>query len=123
MIKIESINKEVCKQIRDSINDEIAALVKERFGLDASIGNASFSDKEVTFKLLIKAEGISSQKLELAKMAGWPAIGTKFSNAGTEFEVVDYNTKSYKRPIIAANSTGKRFIFNDEDVNKLAKVN
>lgn len=120
MQKIESINPQILKEIREKLNPVIEKFMLDNYGLSARLGNASYTNKTADFKLSIKGEGVSDVALEYAKLYGWPAIGTKFRSGGKDFEVVDYDIKKRARPIIAKeDSTGKRFCFVSEDILRL----
>lgn len=121
MKKIESIDKNITREIREALNPIIAKFMADNYGLTASLGNASLTDKSIDFKLHIKAEGVSDLDKKYAELYQWPALGTTFRNGGRTFEVVEYDRKRRAKPIVCKDvATDKRYIFNPEDVKKLA---
>ena len=55
-MKITTINKKVCAQLREEMNKVIASKLAE-FGLEGEFKNATFDDSLVTFKVDIKLAG------------------------------------------------------------------
>lgn len=123
MSKVETITPQILKEIREKLNPVIEKFMLDNYGLSASLGNATYTNKTADFKLSIKGEGVSDVALQYAKLYGWPEIGVKFRNGGKDFEVIDYDIKKRARPIIAKDeATGKRFCFVSEDVLRLSTI-
>ena len=126
-MKIETFSKEICRKIREELNPTIEKLIMDKYGIKGSIGNASFTDKTVTFKLDLRAEGLSKVDTQYAEAFGWPVIGTCFVMGGSNFRVSRYDMKKRLKPIIAekiinGEGTDTFFIFNPEDVNRLKNI-
>lgn len=115
------MNRETCKKLREQIN---AALKKlgEEIGMSIAVsGNASFSDTYVTFKVtacevnattgVVQTPEASAYR-QLSHYDGLPActLGWTFTSMGKTYEIVGYNSKASKSPIIARHD-GKNYVF------------
>ena len=113
-MKITTINKKVCAQLREEMNKVIASKLAE-FGLEGEFKNATFDDSLVTFKVDIKLAGtLGKRDKDLATALnyylGYIAIECGVSKeymanyeycvAGDKYKLVGYNSKAPKYPLV-----------------------
>ena len=129
------INRELVKRLRDKLqslmDDQFLALAKEDSpilnGLDLTIGNASFTDTEVTFKLSVKVKG-SKPKEERDLEDYLSMFGTRWDkdrivnysahNNNMDLKLVGYKRANRKYPFILQDvKTLKRYKFPTDWVN------
>ena len=129
------INRELVKRLRDKLqslmDDQFLALAKEDSpilnGLDLTIGNASFTDTEVTFKLSVKVKG-SKPKEERDLEDYLSVFGTRWDkdrivnysahNNNMDLKLVGYKRANRKYPFILQDvKTLKRYKFPTDWVN------
>ena len=113
-MKITTINKKVCAQLREEMNKVIASKLAE-FGLEGEFKNATFDDSLVTFKVDIKIAGtLSKRDKDLASALdyylGYIAIecgvakeyiaNYEYCVDGDKYKLVGYNSKAPKYPLV-----------------------
>ena len=104
------LTREWVKQIRQALQDSI-----EVDGFDIKVGNASFDDSEVTFKLNHRVEGAETrEQRDLKTYAEMDKIDTaKIGEMrGEKYSLIGYRVKAKTRPYIVQNlHNNKEYIF------------
>ena len=120
------INKQVVKNLRTEIQDMFDNRLDHWDDLVAHVGNASFSDTEVTFKLSVKVKGSKpkdEKDLEeyVSMISKW---GTNLDKdrivnyRGMDLKLVGYKRANRKYPFILQDvATSKRYKFPTDWVN------
>jgi len=120
------INREVVKNLRTEIQDMFDNRLDHWDDLVAHVGNASFSDTEVTFKLNVKVKGSKPKDqtdLEeyLAMTSRWGTDLDKdrvVNYRGMDLKLVGYKRANRKYPFILQDvKTSKRYKFPTDWVN------
>ena len=115
---MKQFNKKNLKKLRVEMN-EILQTIAEKYNVKISVGNASYSDNEVTFKTKINTfneEGIINTKeaenWEFIKgsLTGLShlTVGDKVVLYGTDYILKGYNLKAKKYPVIIQSSNNKQ---------------
>ena len=121
------INKQVVKNLRTEIQDMFDNRLDHWDDLVAHVGNASFSDTEVTFKLSVKVKG-SKPKEERDLEEYLSVFGTRWDkdrivnysahNNNMDLKLVGYKRANRKYPFILQDvKTLKRYKFPTDWVN------
>ena len=121
------INKQVVKNLRTEIQDMFDNRLDHWDDLVAHVGNASFSDTEVTFKLSVKVKG-SKPKEERDLEEYLSVFGTRWDkdrivnysahNNNMDLKLVGYKRANRKYPFILEDlKTSKRYKFPTDWVN------
>jgi hypothetical protein len=104
------LTREWVKQIRQALQDSI-----EVDGFDINVGNASFDDSEVTFKLNLRVKGAETrEQRDLKTYAEMDKIDTaKIGEMrGEKYSLIGYRVKAKTRPYIVQNlHNNKEYIF------------
>jgi len=104
------LTREWVKQIRQALQDSI-----EVDGFDINVGNASFDDSEVTFKLNLRVKGAETrEQKDLRRYAEMDKIDTaKIGEMrGEKYSLIGYRVKAKTRPYIVQNlHNNKEYIF------------
>ena len=104
------LTREWVKQIRQALQDSI-----EVDGFDIKVGNASFDDSEVTFKLNHRVKGAETrEQRDLKTYAEMDKIDTaKIGEMrGEKYSLIGYRVKAKTRPYIVQNlHNNKEYIF------------
>ena len=120
------INKQVVKNLRTEIQDMFDNRLDHWDDLIAHVGNASFTDTEVTFKLSVKVKGAKpkdEKDLEeyVSMISKW---GTNLDKdrvvnyRGMDLKLVGYKRANRKYPFILQDvATSKRYKFPTDWVN------
>ena len=120
------IDKPFLKKIRPEIEAALAEVGK-RFGVELTLGNASYADTYATFKLNVATIGdngeLNTKKAEEFKRYA-PAYGLKsddfgreFRSNGDRFKITGLNTRAHRHPVIAESlSNGKEYKFSLENI-------
>ena len=120
------INKEVVKNLRTEIQDMFDNRLDHWDDLVAHVGNASFTDTEVTFKLSVRVKGSKpkdEKDLEeyVSMISKW---GTNLDKdrvvnyRGMDLKLVGYKRANRKYPFILQDvATSKRYKFPTDWVN------
>ena len=83
--------------------------------VELSVGNATFGESNITFKLNVTAKGSGGKEADTFKLyasrLGLKAndLGAAFAHAGQVWTLVGYNPRARVAPLIVANSTGKKY--------------
>ena len=104
------LTREWVKQIRQALQDSI-----EVDGFDIKVGNASFDDSEVTFKLNLRVKGAETrEQRDLRTFAEMDKIDTSKIGEmrGEKYSLIGYRVKAKTRPYIVQNlHNNKEYIF------------
>ena len=104
------LTREWVKQIRQALQDSI-----EVDGFDINVGNASFDDSEVTFKLNLRVKGAETrEQRDLKTYAEMDKIDTaKIGEMrGEKYSLIGYRRTAKTRPYIVQNlHNNKEYIF------------
>jgi len=104
------LTRDWVKQIRQALQDSI-----EVDGFDIKVGNASFDDSEVTFKLNLRVKGAETrEQRDLKTYAEMDKIDTaKIGEMrGEKYSLIGYRVKAKTRPYIVQNlHNNKEYIF------------
>ena len=104
------LTREWVKQIRQALQDSI-----EVDGFDINVGNASFDDSEVTFKLNLRVKGAETrEQKDLRRYAEMDKIDvSKIGEMrGEKYSLIGYRVKAKTRPYIVQNlHNNKEYIF------------
>ena len=104
------LTREWVKQIRQALQDSI-----EVDGFDITVGNASFDDSEVTFKLNLRVKGAETrEQRDLRTFAEMDNVDvSKIAEVrGEKYSLIGYRTKARSRPYIVQNLiNNKEYIF------------
>ena len=127
-MKITEINRDVCKQLRDILDDAMQAKLKE-LGLDVKCGNASFDSELVTFKVDIKVAGsLDKRDKQLSDSLSWyikyiaeelgvdkdDVLNKEYRMGVTRYKLIGYNSKAKSYPLIMQDTkTGKKYQFEE----------
>ena len=132
-MKITEINRDVCKQLRDILDDAMQAKLKE-LGLDVKCGNASFDSELVTFKVDIKVAGsLDKRDKQLSDSLSWyikyiaeelgvdkdDVLNKEYRMGVTRYKLIGYNSKAKSYPLIMQDTkTGKKYKFPDNIIKR-----
>ena len=109
MATIKEFNKQNLKSLRQDMNAALAKLEKQ-YGIQINVGNASYSDNEVTFKT--KCNTVSKEGTAITKEAqNWSlyaelngvsqfSIGDRIALQGKIFSIEGWNTRAKKAPVM-----------------------
>ena len=120
------INREVVKNLRTEIQDMFDNRLDHWDDLVAHVGNASFSDTEVTFKLNVKVKGSKpkdqtdlEEYLSMTSRWGTDLDKDRVVNyRGMDLKLVGYKRANRKYPFILQDvKTSKRYKFPTDWVN------
>ena len=111
------LTRDWVKQIRQALQDSI-----EVDGFDIKVGNASFDDSEVTFKLNLRVKGAETrEQRDLKTFAEMDKIDTsKIAEVrGEKYSLIGYRIKARSRPYIVQNlHNDKEYIFTTDMAQK-----
>ena len=104
------LTREWVKEIRQALQDSI-----EVDGFDIKVGNASFDDNEVTFKLNLRIKGAETrEQRDLRTFAEMDKIDTSKIGEmrGEKYSLIGYRRTAKTRPYIVQNlHNNKEYIF------------
>ena len=109
------MDRATAKMLRGKLN----AIFEEHGidGFDLSVGNATFDDAQVTFKVEVREQGAGSkEERDLETFAQIDGLDTtKIANQqGKAFALVGYKTRARKNPwIVQDMSSGTKYVIND----------
>ena len=120
------LNKQIIRELRDTLQrcldhklSEIASWVED--GYDIKVGNASFDNYEVTFKLTLRAKDVESKEsMDLNRYADLSNVEPqKVADVhGIKYKLVGYRVKARKQPFIVLNLTNNKEYLFTEDMGK-----
>jgi len=111
------LTRDWVKQIRQALQDSI-----EVDGFDITVGNASFDDSEVTFKLNLRVKGAETrEQRDLRTFAEMDNVDvSKIAEVrGEKYSLIGYRVKARSRPYIVQNLiNNKEYIFTTDMAQK-----
>ena len=121
------LNKQIVKELRDTLQrhldytlSDTASWIDDNY--DIKIGNASFDDTEVTFKVNLRLKGAETkEQKDLRTFAEMDNVNTsKIAKVqGELYSLIGYRTKARSRPYIVKNvANNKEYIFTTEMAKK-----
>jgi hypothetical protein len=114
------LNRKTVKDLRDKLQSMV-----EMEGYEVTVGNASFNDDEVTFKLNLRVEGASSQaEKDLEQWAGIHNLDlTKTARIdGKTFMLSGYRRKARTKPYLMKDmASGNEYIATSDTVKMYFK--
>jgi len=130
-MKIEQINRDVCKQLRVDMNEAIRSKLEE-YGLEGEFLNGSFDSELVTFKVDIKIAGaMDKREKQLSNNLSWYVkhlantfeldeeliLNEEYESHRGKYKLVGYNSKAKSYPLIMEDmESGKRYKFRESVV-------
>ena len=120
------LNKQTVKELRSTLQNfidhklsEVASWVEDRY--DVKVGNASFDNYEVTFKLTLRAKDVESKEsMDLNRYADlYNVEPQKVADVhGIKYKLVGFRVKARKQPFIVLNLTNNKEYLFTEDMGK-----
>ena len=116
---IKQFDRKNLKALRQDMNAALAKIEKQ-YGIQIHVGNASFSDNEVTFKTKCNTigEGGKAQTKEANQWklyaelngVGQFSVGDRVTIQGQVFTIEGWNTRAKKSPVMIKDvATGKSY--------------
>lgn len=109
------MDRATAKALRNKLNE-----VFEQHGIDGysiHVGNASYDDAQVTFKVEVREDGASSkEERDLETFARIDGLDTSkiADQQGKSFTLVGYKTRARKNPwIVQDMKTGTKYVISD----------
>ena len=116
---IQQFDKKTLKALREDMNHVLKA-IELQYGIKIEVGNARYSDNEVTFKT--KCNTLNKQGTAITKEAqNWPLyaelngvnqfkVGDRITINGKVFTIEGWNTRAKKSPVMIKEvSTNKSY--------------
>ncbi len=112
-MSITKFDKPTLRTLRTELEDALAATA-QRLGIEIKVGNASFTDSNVTFKLNLSVrgeDGTVKSKTRVALERFYPqyvdkVITLRGRGGPEQGKVVGYNNKAHKYPFLVQTATG-----------------
>ena len=122
----EVLNKKIIRELRDTLQrcldyklSEIASWVEDRY--DINVGNASFDNYEVTYKVTLRMKDVESKEsMDLSRYADlYNVVPQKVADVhGIKYKLVGYRVKARTKPFIVLNlQNNQEYVFT-EDMGK-----
>ena len=117
-MKVSKFDKPSLKVIREAMN---AALkdVESKYGIKVSVGNASYSSDEVTFKVKANTVGqggqVNSKEANMWALyadmngIGHLSVGDTITLQGKPFTIAGWNTRAKKSPVNITDQNGRSY--------------
>ena len=113
------LNRKIVKDLRETLQSH---LLKNMDEFEISVGNASFSDTEVTYKLNVRLKGAETREQSDLRIFGeMDGIDTtKIADVyGIKYSLVGHKRKGRIRPYIVKNlDNNKDYLFTTDMVKK-----
>lgn len=120
MSKISSIDRTFLRIFREEAEKTLEAL-GTKYGISISLGNASFTANNASFKLQLATtgtDGVANTK-EITNFKLYAAgfglqetdLNREFIDGGKKYKIVGLLPRSYKNPIVVERADGKQFKF------------
>ena len=120
------LNRQKVKELRTTLQkfidrklSKVASWVEDTY--DINVGNASFDNYEVTFKLTLRAKDVESKEsIDLNRFAYlYDVVPQKVADVhGIKYKLVGYRVKARKQPFIVLNLTNNKEYLFTEDMGK-----
>ena len=129
MNKIQNIDRQVTKELRETINKQLLPLEKE-LGVTFDLGNARYSGDDVKFGFVVALENALSktekdlqEHLTFRREVGW-LVSLNQDKIGDldnmKVSLVGYKPRATKRPFVVQNlKNGSEYVIKDELAEKL----
>lgn len=115
------MTKDEVRNLRTMLQARLDQIERDGVGFSFKVGNASFGETAVTFKLVVvkageegEVNGVGADAFRRnARLFGLQPgdLGKTFYHGAELFKIVGLNTRSHKFPIQAIRSDGKQFKF------------
>ena len=109
------LNRKIVKDLRETLQSH---LLKNMDDFEITVGNASFSDTEVTYKLNLRLKGAETKEsMDLNRFAYlYDVVPQKVANVhGIDYKLVGYRVRARKQPFIVLNLTNnKEYLFTED---------
>jgi len=102
------LNRKMVKDLRDKIQATLESF-QDQSDFDVNVGNASYNDTEVTFKVNLRIKGAKSQsEKDLEDFASMDGLDlTKVATLdGKEFKLSGFRRKARTKPYLIQEQTG-----------------
>jgi hypothetical protein len=106
---IKQFDKKTLKALREDMNQVLKA-IEIQYGIKVHVGNASFTDNEVTFKTKCNTVGeggtVITKEAQNWKLyaelngVGQFSVGDRITIQGKVFEITGWNTRARKSPVM-----------------------
>ena len=116
-----NLDRQTVKYIREQIQQTLDTYFPERKRFKIEVGNATFTDSEVTFKVNFATIGkngeVKDKSAEDFKRAAFAYglkpedLGKSFVTAGVQYTITGLKRSSRRYPILAKRSDGKQYKF------------
>jgi len=123
---MQAFNKQLVKEIRTQLQSSIDMRAYDELpDLDIKVGNASYDEDEVTFKVIARIKGNKSK--EEKDLDVWARLHDLDTNVtaiidGKQFKLTGYKSKARKRPYqITEQGSGKTFVCDQQMVDHYFK--
>ena len=129
MNKLQSINGQVTKELREIINKQLLPLEAD-LGVTFDLGNARYSEDSVKFGFVValedalsKTEKALQEHLTFRREVGWLVSFDQDKIADLDnmkVSLVGYKPRATKRPFVVQNlKNGSEYVINDKLAEKL----
>jgi len=126
---IKGMNLTVAKKIRKEIDSFIPSIQKKT-GLNVDLGNASYSDDEITFKLTLRlANALPKEEKSLISHNEYRKVysflmeldlnKTYDSGNGKSYRLTGYKPRASKKPFIITDQNNNQFIISEEQAERM----
>jgi len=113
------LNRQIVKDLRETLQSH---LLKNMNEFEVTVGNASFDDTEVTYKLNLRIKGAESrEQRDLRTFAEMDNVDvSKIAEVrGDKYSLIGYRAKARSRPYIVQNlHNDKEYIFTTDMAQK-----
>jgi len=123
MSKFKKIDRQACRDIRVILDNELPPVLADS-GLSVDVGNASYNDTGVTFKIKLTLEGVDPRKEEFERYKRAFNLksehyGAEFTVKGEKFRLVAVKVRSPKWPIVGENASGQTYKFKESVLKQI----
>ena len=115
------LNRKIIKDLRDKLQSTLESF-QDQSDFDVSVGNASFNDTEVTFKVNLRMKGAKSQsEKDLENFAEMDGLDlSKIAKLdGNDFSLSGFRRKARTKPYLIQDlKTGGEYIITTDTAKK-----
>ena len=121
MTKINCFDKSILRNLRDDMNAALAS-VADKHGITIAVGNASYTDTTVTYKIdcvVIGDDGVAKDKYRVTLENLYPHYVDKPCKIGGRLRatVVGYNSRGHKYPFMVKGLDGKKYKVSESELD------
>jgi len=122
---MQAFNKQLVKEIRNQLQDSIDMRGSALTDFNIKVGNATYDEDEVTFKVIVRIDGNKSR--EEKDLDVWARLHDLDTNVtavidGKQFKLTGFNSKARKRPYqMTEQGSGKTFVCDQQMVDHYFK--